>query len=412
MISALVNMREASVGPSLQRKGMTLLIILMTFGFSLSFRERDLGETNLDIQNGTKFIFWIFILGIALLNVNKIQPLIATPSGRALSLLTILALTSAAWSEKPFYSLACAIGFAAYSALASMSLYEYSDVDFYKIMRHSLFAFVCIGFVGAAFFPELVWQPPSVEETTNRLQGFAVNPNNFGRVAALLFLLGLGAWMTDEKRSFTLAFSIAIGLTGLILSGSRTALLASLLAASFVLFRKNRIFQLSLFSIALLSVGVLFFMSYGVSLTTLFKNFSRTGLESEVLTLTGRTELWSAAFEMIAERPLFGWGYNSTEEQFSLLFNHEFYGTPVNPHQMLLHLTLGVGLVGASLALVIFSLRLRTMVTRPNILNDLICLFILIYGLTEVDHFGTPLFTSLIFFRITLQDGLIRGYSR
>jgi exopolysaccharide production protein ExoQ len=152
-------------------------------------------------------------------------------------------------------------------------------------------------------------------------------------------------------------------------------------------------------------------MSYGMSLATLLKTISRTGLESEVFTLTGRTDLWRAALEMIAERPLFGWGFNSTEEHFSLLFNQDFFGTAVNPHQMLLHLAMGTGLIGAFLALSLFAFRIKNLFERPNTLDDLLTLFILIYGLTEVDLFGTPLFTSLIFFRVALQDGAIRSRS-
>jgi hypothetical protein len=74
-------------------------------------------------------------------------------------------------------------------------------------------------------------------------------------------------------------------------------------------------------------------------------------------------------------------------------------------------LTLGVGLIGAFLALIIFALRLKTLITHPHTLNDLMTLYILFYGLAEVDLFGTPLFTSLIFFRIALQDGALKGFS-
>lgn len=411
MTGALYTSPDAPSETRFQRIGLILIIILITCGLSISFRERDLGDTSLDFQNGVKFTLWFLILVVALFNIGKLTPLITSPSGYALSLLTILALTSAAWSEKPLYTFACAVGFASYNLFAAISLYEISDEEFYKIIRHSLLGFVGLGFVGALISPESVWLPPSIEETSYRLQGFAANPNNFGRIAALLFLLGLGAWTTEKRRTVTMALSIGLGLAGLILSGSRTALAASLLASIFVLFRKTQFFRSTLLSLALLSITLLFFMSYGMSLATLFKTISRTGLESEVFTLTGRTDLWSAALEMIAERPLFGWGFNSTEEHFSLLFNQDFYGTPINPHQMLLHLTMGTGLIGAFLALSLFAFRIKNLFERPNTLDDLLTLFILIYGLTEVDLFGTPLFTSLIFFRVALQDGAIRSRS-
>jgi O-antigen ligase len=411
MTITFYDMMERSAPLSLQRKGLILLLVLITFGFSISFRERDLGDTSLDVQNGIKLALWVLSLGVAAVNANQLSALVASPSGFALALLSGLALASATWSEKPLYSLACAIGFASYTALASLSVKALSDDEFYKIIDYALLAFVGVSFVAAILFPDLAWLPPSVEETYNRLQGLAMNPNNFGRITAFLFLIGFGRWITTRKPTFIMALSITFGLSGLILSGSRTALAASLLAAFLIYFRHHRFFRMTLLSLLVLIAIFLFFVSYGISLGTLFKTLSRTGLESEVFTLTGRTDLWSAALEMIREKPLFGWGFNGTEEHFSLMFNQDFYGTPVNPHQMFLHLTLGVGLIGAFLALIIFALRLKTLITHPHTLNDLMTLYILFYGLAEVDLFGTPLFTSLIFFRIALQDGALKGFS-
>ena len=408
MTSALLTLERGPSEITLKRKGFAFLIILITLGFSISFRNRDLGETNLDVQNGVKLVFWLLIIGIAFFKIRTLTPLIASPSGYTLLILSILILASATWSERPLYSMACALGFTSYNALASMSLYEFSDDEFYQIICHSLLAFVGLGYITAILYPETAWLPPSVEETYSRLQGLAVNPNNFGRFAALLFLISLGIWTKERRTSLTLLLSMSAGLIGMGLSGSRTALVASIFTATFVSFRNHPLFRFAILSAIILFTALLFLMSYGVTLNTVFRSLSRTGLESEVFTLTGRTDLWSTALEMIRERPLFGWGFNSTEEHFSLLFNQDFYGTPVNPHQMLLHLTLGVGTIGAVLALIIIALRMKTIFTEPDALNDMMILYILIYGLTEVDLFGTPLFTSLIFFRISLKDAFTR----
>ena len=381
------------------------VLALTVFGLSLSFRDRNLGETSLDLQNGLKLVIWLAILSHCLFHAQKILGLLLSPSGLALSFISLLALASAAWSEKPLYTLACAIGFSAYVGLAGLCLRAFTEGEFYKIVQNLLLAFVGLSLVAAFVVPDLAWQPPSVEETQFRLQGFAANSNNFGRMAALLTLIGIGSFKRDRKITIDTLLAISLGLAGLLLSGSRTGLFATTFAVSLVSLRfyRHRLFVcLSLMAVL---TAVLIFASYGVTLNTLFKGMSRTGLESEILTLTGRTDLWAAAWTLIAERPFFGWGFNGTEERLSLMMGSDFFGAPVNPHQMFLHLALGLGVAGVIPALIFIFYRLKTFIAAPRPLDDLMALFLLMNGMAEVDLFGTPLFTNVIFFRIILKDG-------
>ena len=73
MTITFYDMMERSAPLSLQRKGLILLLVLITFGFSISFRERDLGDTSLDVQNGIKLALWVLSLGVAAVNANQLQ---------------------------------------------------------------------------------------------------------------------------------------------------------------------------------------------------------------------------------------------------------------------------------------------------------------------------------------------------
>lgn len=384
------------------------LLAITIFGLSLSFRARDLGDTSLDLQNGIKLFIWLVISALCLFNIRKIIPLLCSPSGLSLSFLSVMALASTAWSEKPLYTLACAIGFSAYGGFAALCLRDMTESDFYKVIQYLLLAFVALGISGALVVPDIAWQPPSVEETQFRLQGFAANSNNFGRMAALLTLMGMGALKRNQAISINALLSMSVGLAGLLLSGSRTGLVAATLAAGLVAFRFFHHRLIVFMGLMAMLAIVLFFTTYGVSFNSLFKGMSRTGLESEILTLTGRTDLWGAAWALISERPFFGWGFNGTEERLSLMMGPDFYGMPVNPHQMILHLALGLGLIGVVPALTFIFYRLKTFILNPQAVNDLLALFILINGMAEVDLFGTPLFTNIIFFRIILKDGVLK----
>ena len=393
------------------RARMFLLPILAiaTVGLSLSFRERDLGDTSLDLQNGLKLAFWFGVFAFSLLHIKTIISVSSSRAGIAIFSLGLLALASATWSEKPLYTLACAIGFVSYLGFAAISLHELTETEFYQTMQSLLFAFVGLGLMGAMFFPDLTWQPPSIEETQFRLQGFAANSNNFGRMAAFLALIGVGSVLRRQTITINIFLSISAGLAGLILSGSRTSFIAAGLAIGVLAFRllPHR-FTVFLSAMAALSIALIF-ISYGFRFDTLFRSLSRTGLEGEIFTLTGRTDLWAAAWELITERPFFGWGFNGTEERLSMMIGADFYGAPVNPHQMFLHLALGLGLVGVVPALFFISDRLIQFIRKPDLLNDLLFLFILINGMAEIDLFGTPLFTNIIFFRIIMKNNVSSG---
>jgi len=388
---------------------LSFILAIATVGLSLSFRERDLGDTSLDLQNGLKLVLWSGCLAFSLFHIRTLISAFSSPSGIAIAALAVLALASATWSEKPLYTLACAIGFASYLGVAALCLRELTETEFYKIMQSLLLAFVGLGLIGALLFPDLTWQPPSVEETQFRLQGFAVNSNNFGRMAALLTLIGLGSLLRNRTMTLSIVLSISVGLASLILTGSRTGLVAAVLAIGVLGFRLFR-YRLILFLSAMTALSAaLIFISYGFRFDEIFRSLSRTGLEGEIFTLTGRTDLWAAAWDLIAERPFFGWGFNGTEERLSTMMEADFYGAPVNPHQMFLHLALGLGLVGVVPALFFISDRLMKFMRNPDLLNDLLFLFILINGMAEVDLFGTPLFTNIIFFRIILKNNMSSG---
>lgn len=391
------------------RMFLLLILAIATVGLSLSFRERDLGDTSLDLQNGLKLAFWFGVFAFSLLHIKTIISVSSSRAGIAIFSLGLLALASATWSEKPLYTLACAIGFLSYLGFAAISLHELTEIEFYQTMQSLLFAFVGLGLMGAMFFPDLTWQPPSIEETQFRLQGFAANSNNFGRMAAFLALIGVGSVLRRQTITINIFLSISAGLAGLILSGSRTSFIAAGLAIGVLAFRllPHR-FTVFLSAMAALSIALIF-ISYGFRFDTLFRSLSRTGLEGEIFTLTGRTDLWAAAWELITERPFFGWGFNGTEERLSMMIGADFYGAPVNPHQMFLHLALGLGLVGVVPALFFISDRLIQFIRKPDLLNDLLFLFILINGMAEIDLFGTPLFTNIIFFRIIMKNNVSSG---
>ena len=390
----------------IDRRIVAAFLFIAIFVLSIGFRQREIGDTSLDFQNGFKLITWISIFLISLLYFKEIANLFHSLAGSALLILAGLALISSLWSDVQLYSFASALGFAAYLGLAALSAQYLNDDAFFRLTQRSLLLFVLIGLIGSIFFPQVTWQEPSVEETVFRLQGFASNSNNFGRISAILILLGLGSFKLSYTPKIEFLLSFFVGVSGLLLSGCRTGLIAAICACFLVSLRYYQFSRLILGSIFIVFPFAMVAFAYGFDINLLFKAISRTGLESEIFTLTGRTEIWSSALDLIRQHPLLGWGYNGTEERLALSMEEAFNGSPVNAHQMFLQLILGFGVIGLIPAILLFLSRLRYVFVDPNPLRDLISGFIFLNGITEVDLFATPLLTNIIFFRILLTDHL------
>lgn len=382
-------------------------LFITVFLLSFSFRQREIGDTNIDFQNGFKLFAWIAIIIFSFRYTCEIGKSIRSVAGYSLLSLTILALFSTFWSDVKPYTCASALGFAAYLGLAALTIRRFADEVFYRLILLFLFLFIIIGLIGSVLLPDLTWQEPSVEETMFRLQGFAANANNYGRICAIAVLLSVG--LMQEKSISRLAGSLTAfcGLLGLGLSGCRTSFAAMMFIGLFVFSREYKLLQLIYWLFALFLASAIIFFAYGFDINALFKFVSRTGIETEISSLTGRTEIWSSALELIYQHPLLGWGFNGTEDRLAQSMDENFYGSPVNAHQMVLQLLLGLGVLGSLPFLTALASRFRYSLYYPNLLRDLVAGFIFLNGFVEADLFATPLLTNILIFRIFLTDHLL-----
>jgi len=402
--SRRISSQEGLVQPS--KWPAMILIVIVSFVLSISFRVKTAGDTGLDVQNGMKLAIWAGLIAISALRWRDLALIFAKPVGFLVAAFGALALVSSLWSAVPFYTLASASGFIAYFCLAGLVLTDLTIDEALLVLRRSIFAFVLIGLILGFVWPELAWQAPSVEETVYRLQGLGANPNGFGQLCGILIALLLASWWRRVLPAPWFVGTMTIAVTCLALSGDRTAMLAVTASSAVVLARTSVVVRRILFTFATLFALALAFYAtgYGPSLSDALRLVSRTGTDSEILTLTGRTDLWSAAIDRILERPLFGWGYNGTEELMASTMSTRFFGSSVNPHQMYLQLALNLGFAGIVCWLGILAVIVRNYCWRPDRLRDLLIGFVLFNGMAEADIFATPVASTLIFFWLLLAD--------
>jgi len=385
---------------------MMAMLAIVIFGLSLSFRIRELGEVGLDWQNGAKLGCWALLFGLGLMRWRDLVPVLASPIPALLVLLGGMAFLSAAWSLTPTYTIASAMGFMAYLFLAAMVVRDLSLDRTILVILSCLSAFIVLSMIGAILTPDISWMPPSVEETEYRLQGYAGHPNGLGQMAGIFMIFAIIAERRRLIGRGMLAVLMGTGIAVIFLASSRTILGAVLFAWFVVALRHSR-YALPLVFAGLTLLGVVLVIAgLGMlaDLETLFTGLSRTGSSHEIMTLTGRTDIWAVAAEKIAQKPLFGWGYNATEALISGSFGETFYGNPVNAHNTYLQLLLSLGMIGAAPGFLVMLAGVWLFFARPDDTRDLIVALYLFNGLAEADGFATPVLLLLIFFWAFVQD--------
>lgn len=225
-----------------------------------------------------------------------------------------LASLSIVWSHSRLETATQAVAFLAFVyILHRSSTTRWTD-------KHTL-----IGDIGTAYWAAfalllagavlaLVGFPDAISEYSGRHQGIFGNPNRLGLIAAVSVGLGLG-WAI-HKRNAVVWVSILIPLSQVILSQSRTSIIAVTIAMLWVVFRSGlkNVIVVSYLSVTSLLVALAFSWR---PLEGYFERFSATD-GGDVL--NSRTLAWRDVQQSLSENPLgVGWAASqSTLEQWSL----------------------------------------------------------------------------------------------
>jgi O-antigen ligase len=240
----------------------------------------------------------------------------------------------------------------------------------------------------------------------DRLQGFASHPNVLGQIAGILMLMVMTARRQGLIGRATFYGSLAFGVVTLLATGSRTALIAVLIAWGVVTARNSRFCAAA--SIAILGASSLILLLSACDalpdITDMLGKLSRTERKGEILTLTGRTDLWDIAWTNIRQKPFFGWGYYGTEQLIADSVDPRFADQAKHAHNMFLQSLLSVGFLGSLPGFAYIVLLISRFVTRPDPTRDQITLFVLVSGFVEPSVFGMPVVETLIFYWVLARD--------
>ena len=286
-----------------------------------------------------------------------------------------------------------------YPLLIVLALYMTSDLPpglLLRTVRELLLVILVVGLLMIVVKPAMVLQDGYrgfIPGLHYRYWGLASHANNVGPLA-IFFLLIVG--LAPYKRRWLVGLATVVALTTLVLSQSKTAILAAALIGVLLVFRKwlstvaDKSFKPAgnLIAVALAMVafaglfGVIIYIANSPSdpFSVLADRIRHGGT-----LFTGREHIWNITFSEWRRSPIFGYGPNIWGDEFS--YQHGYAGIATNAHNQFIDTLGGAGLFGV-LGLVVYMLMLARyallLAPQTRWISVAMFLFFVMRSLTEV----------------------------
>jgi len=223
-----------------------------------------------------------------------------------------------------------------------------------KFTRHTLLTFSIATMFAAIGM--LLGLPGFAENWQGRLSIAGQNPNGLAGLMALsaqaLIGLGIGRNLRNRWIRVILLPMSLLPITAMVYSGSRGGMLAFLtgIVVYALPYSGSKRKMTAILGVAIAVVGVIYtVMSDQTTLSRLESSYYREDT-------AGRDKLFRASTEMIAEKPIFGWGPMVSNSELGLRVRKK----NVDAHNLFFHLLLEEGFVGTIPFLIGLGLCVRT----------------------------------------------------
>jgi O-antigen ligase len=380
------------------KRAIILYLALVVFITDGQFRARGAGEIGADWQNMMKFALWAGAGAIGFAHMPPLKQLLTRLEPACCLAFIAVAIVSTLYSSAAGYTFGCALALLCFFAFAYALVTQLTEAEILWTIVGSLTVFLLIGWVVYYEDPDLgtsqFWVNDIIEL---RMCGIAGQANNLAASCAkfmgALFLL----WWTGRIKLVVLLPLAALGLITLGASDGRTAMLSIIAGITVVILARSLWLAAAALLGGLAALLAATILSFRVE--TIANHFSRSGDPTEVFTLTGRLDIWRVVWDKIVEKPLLGWGYNSSKVVLGQ-FEGFNWGLMVDTaHNMWLQLLLSVGIIGTLPTVVaLFALLWKTVV-RPFAFRDFFVVVIIVTGISDAIALGsTPTVLTLMFF--------------
>ena len=211
------------------------------------------------------------------------------------------------------------------------------------------------------------------------------NPNLYGYVCELMILLAVFALIVQRKRHSFYWIVILANMSGILLSGCRSAWIATF-GGTIILFICLKRYKSFYASVSLIPITGLF-LYFNQQLIPRVSDISET--------ITTRSEIWKTAYYAIRTFPLFGNGFLSYRYiSAGVGMAHASGGQIIaHAHNIFLDMLVNFGIIGSLFALIfcVYALRLciKSLPYNPSAaIGIAVFVALMIHGITDVPVWG------------------------
>jgi O-antigen ligase len=358
---------SAPSGREIHRLLGSLVILGTAFLTPINFTRLGLSsDSGVDIGKWVVLApFWLAPIVIVAFSRSLASRLVA-PGIRYVVAWAAWMVVSAAWSNQPVTG--------ALAAVSSLSMVAFT-IWFVDRFGWELFVGLTALGLAVSLAAGLVWSVVVGADSTSatRFAGLASTATEQGVTASVAVVLGMIVWKRFRRVAFA---AVALGVVSMLLADSRAAMMATVAAGLVLLSRRLRFAQMG----ALIGVAGLIAVLF-LTLTAGNRN-DRYSTTEELVTLTGRTEVWGVTIARIADRPIVGHGAGSSEGLFSqTVADGDMWWPAYGAHNVALATLLEGGLVAG----VLFAGAILSVVGRVRGRPELIALLVAlgVNGITE-----------------------------
>lgn len=289
---------------------------------------------------------------------------------------------SVPFSPTPLPSLASTISIACVLLLTTTALVQLGVRVVLKTFFAALGLYVILSWAAFVLVPSIgVFQEATVEGQTVARMGGLAHPNTLGQLSGLTLVFGLLIYQLESKLSKLHALILMLALGSLLFSLSRTSLMATMIAVVVVyrshIFRRRYLFNALVIGavglFAILVAAVVF--DLGNAIQSKIGLISKSGEADELLSATGRTDIWAYALRLVSDRPLTGFGA-ATSKLYLVDYS-------LHTHNLVINVAFSTGLIGGLVALWMCLERFFRIIFYHHPLADGMIAFILFNGLFE-----------------------------
>jgi exopolysaccharide production protein ExoQ len=246
--------------------------------------------------------------------------------------------------------------------------------------------------------------------------GGVLNPNHQAWNCSLLLLSSVVLGGGSPRGRFWYWLAGLLALLFLILTKSRIATASTIVALTVYWYftaARSRKTTILLFSASFLCLLLIFTQGHLSNYTKDAISMGRTDSSKDIEDLSGRVPLWQDLLGYASRRAFTGYGFNAfwTPEHILAVSDQQDWAVP-GAHSGVLELVLGIGVIGASLFLLILFQTGKVLLKHYRILKDrlyLFCFTLLLYYVVEIlaeEIFHSVSFIGFIFFIILMKFGL------